>query len=65
MTRKAKHHALEESNLVRSPINFSAFEHPDHFERAGPDIGEHNKEILQDFGFSAEEIDALEEKHII
>jgi crotonobetainyl-CoA:carnitine CoA-transferase CaiB-like acyl-CoA transferase len=65
MTRKAKHHALEEINLVRSPINFSAFEHPDHFERAGPDIGEHNKEILQDFGFSAEEIDALEEKHII
>ena len=65
MTRKAKHHTLNEINLVRSPINFSAFEHPDQFKYAGPDIGEHSKEILQEFGLSAEEIEALEKKHVI
>ena len=65
MTRTAHHHSLKEINLIRSPINFSAFEHPDYFRHAAPDIGEHKKEILKEFGLSDKEVATLEKKNVI
>lgn len=65
MERPVKHDELGEFNLVRSPINMSAFDAPESFERPGPDAGEHNAEVLAEFGLSAAEIDVLREKEII
>ena len=65
MTRTAYHHVLKDINLIRSPINFSAFEHPNHFRNAAPDIGEHKREVLKEFGKSDRDIDALEANNVI
>jgi crotonobetainyl-CoA:carnitine CoA-transferase CaiB-like acyl-CoA transferase len=65
MQRPVTHESLGEFNLVRSPINLSAFEQPDAFERPGPDVGEHNDEVLAEFGLSPEEISRLRDTNII
>ena len=46
-------------NLVRTPINLSAFPHPGHFDRAAPDPGEDSANVLAAFGYTDEEITAL------
>jgi crotonobetainyl-CoA:carnitine CoA-transferase CaiB-like acyl-CoA transferase len=61
MTRSAPHEQLGDINLVRSPINLSSTPHPERFHHAGPDVGEHNREILQEFGLELEEIARLED----
>lgn len=65
MEKPVTHESLGEFNLVRSPINMSAFDTPDSFERAGPELGEHNDEVLLEMGLSANEISELHEKNII
>ena len=59
MTKPAPHASLGDVNLIRSPINLSRLPHPPRFHRAGPATGEHTEEILAEFGYSPEEIDAL------
>lgn len=59
MAQPAPHPELGDIQLVRSPINLSAFPHDERFERAAPDVGEHTAEILERFDFTAEEIAAL------
>jgi crotonobetainyl-CoA:carnitine CoA-transferase CaiB-like acyl-CoA transferase len=46
--------------LLRSPINLSAFPHPERFHHPGPTAGEHNHEILTEFGYDGAAIEALE-----
>jgi crotonobetainyl-CoA:carnitine CoA-transferase CaiB-like acyl-CoA transferase len=65
MTRAAPHPRQGDLNLVRSPINFSAFPHPERFHHAGPAVGEHNHEILREFGLEPEEIEELERARAI
>ncbi|MCZ6502290.1 MAG: CaiB/BaiF CoA-transferase family protein [Gammaproteobacteria bacterium] len=65
MERPVSHATLGEFNLVRSPINMSAFASEDSFERPGPELGEHNEEVLQEMGFSPDEINELRDKHAI
>lgn len=65
MQRPVSHNKLGSFNLIRSPINLTAFERPATFERPGPDAGEHSAEILREFGLSAEEIDELFANKII
>ena len=53
MVRAAPHHALGDLNLVRSPINLSAFPAAQRFERAAPDPGEHTAAVLAEHSASA------------
>ena len=59
MTRPAPHPALGDLALIRSPINLSAFPHPERFERAGPDPGEHTDALLAELGYAPDEISAM------
>jgi crotonobetainyl-CoA:carnitine CoA-transferase CaiB-like acyl-CoA transferase len=59
MTRPATHPALGELALLRSPINLSAFAHPDHFHHAGPDPGEQCDALLGELGYDAGAIEAM------
>lgn len=65
MERPVTHESLGEFNLVRSPINMTAFASPDSFDRAGPELGEHNDEVLLEFGLTPEEITRLRENKAI
>ncbi len=53
MTRTAPHAALGDLPLLRSPINLSACPHPEQFERAAPDVGEHTDAVLAELGYDA------------
>ncbi|HEU5297505.1 MAG TPA: CaiB/BaiF CoA-transferase family protein [Burkholderiaceae bacterium] len=59
MTRAADHPVLGRVNLLRSPINLSTCPHPDRFERAAPDAGQHSAELLRETGFADAEVAAL------
>lgn len=59
MTRPATHPALGELALLRSPINLSAFAHPEHFHHAGPDPGEQCDALLGELGYDAGAIEAM------
>ena len=65
MERPVSHETLGEFNLIRSPINLSAFELAERFDRPGPELGEHTLEILTEMGFSKEEIDCLRKENVI
>ncbi len=59
MTKVAKHAELGDLNLIRSPINLSAFSPQAAFDRPAPEAGEHTSEVLLEFGFSADDIESL------
>jgi crotonobetainyl-CoA:carnitine CoA-transferase CaiB-like acyl-CoA transferase len=65
MTRAAEHPTLGQVNLLRSPINLSACPHPERFERAAPDPGQHSAELLREAGFDAAEIALLMQEGIV
>jgi crotonobetainyl-CoA:carnitine CoA-transferase CaiB-like acyl-CoA transferase len=51
MTRPARHPILGDVQLVRSPINLSAFPHPEQFTYAAPDPGEQSAALLRELDF--------------
>lgn len=65
MTRAVEHPALGQLSLVRSPLNLSAFPHPESFHSHAPDPGENGPEILSEIGFSLDEIERLRAAHIV
>jgi crotonobetainyl-CoA:carnitine CoA-transferase CaiB-like acyl-CoA transferase len=65
MTRAADHPTLGRVNLLRSPINLSACPHPERFERAAPDPGQHSTELLREAGFDDGEIAALIKQGVV
>ncbi len=65
MTRPAPHPQLGDVNLVRSPINLSAFPHAERFHHAGPDTGQHTDEVLAEFGYDDAAIAGLREQGVI
>ncbi|MDD9894928.1 MAG: CaiB/BaiF CoA-transferase family protein [Gammaproteobacteria bacterium] len=65
MTKTASHPSLGEFELLRSPINLSAFVQGGRFEKPGPELGEHSAEILREFGYSDQQIAELQDNGII
>lgn len=65
MTRTARHAVMGDMELVRSPINLSAFPHPEHFQYAGPDPGEHSAELLRELGYGDDEIDRMKAEEVV
>ena len=59
MTRPAAHHTLGDVRLLRSPINLSAFPHPERFHHAGPDPGEHSAALLRELGYDESAIERM------
>ena len=49
--------------LVNSPVKFS--ETPATVERPGPEVGQHNEDILGELGYSRGQIQKLREKRVI
>lgn len=62
MTRPAMHPVLGAVNLIRSPINLSAFPHPEQFHHAAPDPGEQTDALLAELGYGAEAIEAMKQE---
>lgn len=61
MTRPAPNPVHGDIDLLRSPINLSAFPHPERFHHAAPTAGQHNHEILNEFGYDTAAIERLEQ----
>ncbi len=65
MTKPAPHRELGDLHLIRSPINLSGFPHAERFDCAAPDPGQDTGEVLQEFGFSRQEIDELRQARAV
>jgi crotonobetainyl-CoA:carnitine CoA-transferase CaiB-like acyl-CoA transferase len=65
MMRPAEHAKLGRVHLLRSPINLSAHTPAGQFQRAAPDAGEHSAEVLREFGFDENEIEALKQQGVV
>ena len=59
MTRPAAHPVLGPINLLRSPINLSACPHPEAFNAAAPDTGQHTDALLRELGFEPVAIETM------
>ena len=59
MAKPAPHQTMGELDLIRSPINMSAFPQADRFDNAAPDTGQDSRRVLEGFGLTAERIDNL------
>ena len=59
MAKPAPHPELGDVNLVRSPINLSAFPQAERFDNAAPDPGADSDAVLGELGCTQDEIDAL------
>jgi len=60
MTRTAHHPTLGDLQLIRSPINLSAFEQPPAFHHAAPDPGQDTVDVLREFGYDDAHIKQLQ-----
>ncbi len=52
MAKPATHELLGDINLIRSPINLSAFPQSAKFDRAAPDTGADTRTVLAEMGLS-------------
>jgi crotonobetainyl-CoA:carnitine CoA-transferase CaiB-like acyl-CoA transferase len=65
MAKPAPHADLGALNLIRSPINLSAFPQPDAFDHAAPDPGQDSESVLREAGYSEERIAQFKDAGVI
>ena len=65
MAKAAPHAELGDLNLIRSPINLSAFPQSESFDHAAPDPGQDNESVLTEAGYSAERIAQFKDAGVI
>lgn len=65
MAKPAPHDTMGDLNLIRSPINLSAFPQAEAFDNAAPDTGQDSRAVLAGFGVGAERIEQLLESEVI
>ena len=65
VVRQVQHERLGELDVVRQPVNLSAYPQPQVLRQATPDVGEHTDTVLAEFGFTQDEIKALHESEAI
>lgn len=65
MAVPAPHPEMGDIDLVRSPINLSAFPHPPKLASGAPDPGADGRDVLAQCGLTAEEISALQANGVI
>jgi crotonobetainyl-CoA:carnitine CoA-transferase CaiB-like acyl-CoA transferase len=65
MAKPAPHAELGALNLIRSPINLSAFPQPDAFDHAAPDPGQDSESVLREAGYSEERIAQFKDAGVI
>ena len=65
MAKPAPHPDMGSVDLVRSPINLSAFPQSEAFDRAAPDNGADSADVLASFGVSSDDIAALQEAGVV
>ncbi len=63
MIRETETHGGSAMRVLGHPVKYSAAETP--VRRPSPALGEHNREVLLEFGYDAAEIDAFEESGAI
>jgi crotonobetainyl-CoA:carnitine CoA-transferase CaiB-like acyl-CoA transferase len=65
MAKPAPHETLGDLNLIRSPINLSAFPQPPRFQRAAPDPGADSEAVLSELGLAPSRIAALKDDGVV
>ncbi|TNF89304.1 MAG: CoA transferase [Gammaproteobacteria bacterium] len=65
MAKPAPHAELGAVNLIRSPINLSAFPQADAFDHAAPDPGQDSESVLKEAGYSEERIAQFKDAGVI
>jgi formyl-CoA transferase len=63
MSRTVTNSKIGELKVIRNAVNMSAA--PDLEYTGSPERGEHTNEILQEFGFSKEEIDVMKRNNVV
>ena len=65
MAKPAPHPDLGDLKLIRSPINLSGFPQADRFDRAAPDAGADNADLLHEIGIDGARLGELHENGTI
>ena len=65
MAKPARHPDLGDLKLIRSPINLSGFPQADRFDRAAPDAGADNADLLHELGIDGARLGELHENGTI
>lgn len=61
ISKVVEHSQLGSIGLVRMPVNMSDLPRANEIRRPSPEPGEHNEEVLKEFGYTKEEIERLKE----
>lgn len=65
MAKPVDHPVLGHISVVRNPINMPDYPNTLEIRQRAPELGEHNQEVLKQYGYSEEEIATLKQENVI
>lgn len=65
LAKSVEHSQLGSLGLIRMPVNMSDLPRANDIRRPSPELGEHNEEVLKEFGYTEEEIKRLKAAGVI